>query len=494
MLGLSPVWFMVGGEHKTMYEIAVGIVRRLQQAGYEAYLVGGCVRDMLLGREPKDYDIATSARPEEVGRLFPRHIEMGKQFGVLVVLEGGYQFQVATFRSESGYLDGRHPSNVQYSDACADAMRRDFTVNGIFYDPEAKRHLDWVGGMADLQARLIRTIGDPDKRFTEDHLRMLRALRLAVELGFRIDGATFDAVRRNAWRIRDVSAERIREELERMFNPCLQGVVQPGDENLPLVGGFVSRAPRKALVRALELLHLSGLLRCVLPELEATVGCEHKSKHHPEGSVYEHILLMLDNVSTDADPLLVWCVLMHDIGKPVTMRIEPGADTQTFHEHDKVGAELTESIMTRLRFPAKQVKLVAQVVRYHMQFKDVPHMKRSTLRRMMLRPTFDLELQLHRLDCLGSHRDLSIYEFLLNARAELQSRSELVPPLVRGADLLALGMTPGPELGRLLHEIREKQLQDELKTREEALAWARARLTQSRNDGRNDGHRTGAGQ
>lgn len=474
-----------------MYETAVGIVRRLQQAGYEAYLVGGCVRDMLLGREPKDYDIATSARPEEVGRLFPRHIEVGKQFGVLMVLEGGYQFQVATFRSESGYLDGRHPSNVQYSDARADAIRRDFTVNGIFYDPETKQHLDWVGGTADLQARVIRTIGDPDERFAEDHLRMLRAIRFAVQLGFRIDGATFDAVRRNAERIRDVSAERIREELERMFAPCLQGVVQPGDEDLPLVGGFVSRAPRRALVRALELLRLLGLLRCVLPELEATVGCEHKSKHHPEGSVYEHILLMLDHVSADADPLLVWCVLMHDIAKPVTMRIEPGSDTRTFHEHDKVGAALAESIMTRLRFTSKQIKLVSQIVRYHMQFKDVPQMRKSTLRRMMLRPTFDLELELHRLDCLGSHRDLSIYEFLLNARSELRSRSELVPPLVRGADLLALGMAPGPELGQLLHEIREKQLQDELKTREEALAWARARLSRSGDGDRQAGERPG---
>ena len=434
-------------------EKATDIVLKLQRAGFAAYWVGGCVRDFLLRREPSDYDIATSARPEQIERLFSRTIAVGRKFGVMVVVEGKQQFQVATFRAEADYRDGRHPEQVSFGDARADALRRDFTVNGLFYDPLAQRLHDWVGGEADLHARRIRTIGYPEERFAEDHLRLLRAVRFAAQLGFVIEPATLEAIRRLGGRIKNVSAERIRDELLKLFSP-----------------------PHAA--RGLELLEQSGLLEHVLPELAATRTCEQSPDFHPEGTVFAHLVLMLKHLPPDADPLLPWAVLLHDIAKPETASRDPVTGVIHFYEHERVGAYMAEALLERLRFPRKQIDALVKAVRCHMQFKDAPQMRKATLRRMLMRPTFPLELELHRVDCLGSHGQLQIYEFLLQQSKELEAQPQMRPPLLTGNDLLALGMKPGPAMGALLNELREKQLQDELQSAAQAKQWVRKRMAQ----------------
>ena len=430
---------------------AAEIVRRLQQAGYEAFWVGGCVRDFLLGREPGDYDIVTSALPEQIEKLFNRTIPVGRKFGVLVVIEGEHQFQVATFRAESDYRDGRHPERVSFGDAAADARRRDFTINGLFYDPIGQKLHDWVGGEPDLKARLIRTIGSPLDRFGEDHLRMLRAVRLAAQLQFEIEPETLAAIKNIAAKIQDISAERIRDELLKLIQP-------PHAE------------------RGLVLLEQSGLLEQVLPEIHATRDCEQSPDFHPEGSVFEHLRLMLRHLPEGADASLAWSVLLHDVAKPVTASRDQDTGSIHFYGHERVGAEMASTILERLRFPRKEIDDIVKTVRCHMQFKDVPEMRKATLRRLLLRPTFPLELELHRLDCLGSHGQLDIYKFLVAQAAELEQMPQIQPPLLKGDDLLAMGMKPGPDLGALLSEIREKQLQDELKTPAEAREWVKTRL------------------
>ena len=437
---------------------ALEIVRRLQQAGFPAFWVGGCVRDFLLGREPVDYDIVTSALPEQVERLFQRTIPVGRKFGVMVVLEDGRQFQVATFRAEADYQDGRHPERVAFGDAKADACRRDFTVNGLFYDPVRKESHDWVGGEADLRARIIRTIGFPEERFAEDHLRLLRAVRFAAQLGFSIETGTFAALQANAAKINGISAERVREELVKLFRP-----------------------PHAA--RGLDLLRESGLLEQVLPEIAATVACEQSPDYHPEGTVFNHIRLMLQHLPPDPDPSLPWAVLLHDVAKPATASTDPQTGSRHFYGHEKIGADMAAEILERLRFPRKQIDEIVEAVRCHMQFKDVLEMRKSTLRRLLMRPTFPLELELHRLDCLGSHGRLDVYEFLVAQARQLEAQPDIRPPLLNGDDLIALGMTPGPALGALLAEIREKQLQDELKTQAEARRWAKRRLVQAKKPG-----------
>jgi len=434
-----------------MRTTATEIVRRLQHAGFSAYWVGGCVRDSLLGREPGDYDIATAARAEEIEKLFPHTIPVGRQFGVVIVVVDGNPFQVATFRAESDYADGRRPSQVSFGDPRADALRRDFTVNGLFFDPLTKTTHDWVGGEADLRSRVIRTIGVPEERFSEDHLRLLRAVRFAAQLNFEIEPVTFTAIKQLAARIEIISAERLRDELLKLFTPgCAE--------------------------RGLQLLHASGLLKHVLPELAATVTCEQSPDFHPEGTVFAHLCLMLRQLPADADPLLPWAVLMHDIAKPLTASRDPTTGSIHFYEHERIGAEMTRQILNRLRFPKKQIETVATTVRHHMQFKDARQMRKATLRRMLMRPTFPLELALHRLDCLGSHGRLDAFEFLSAQAEELARQPEIVPPLLTGNDLIELGLNPGPELGRVLAEIREKQLADELKSKAEAEAWMKKQL------------------
>jgi len=443
-------------------ELATGLVRRLQAAGFEAFWVGGCVRDFLLGREPGDYDIATNALPEQIERLFPHTIAVGRKFGVMIVVEAKQHFQVATFRAESDYRDGRRPETVAFGDAQADALRRDFTINGLYFDPVAGKSHDWVGGAADLRAGIIRTIGAPEERFAEDHLRMLRAVRFAARLGFEIEPQTFAAVKTHAAKIKLISAERIRDELSKLFAPS------PAQSP--------SLRPGVPAARGLELLGASGLLEHLLPELAATVTCDQSPDFHPEGTVFTHLCLMLEKMPSDANPLLPWAVLLHDIAKPLTASRDPQTGSLHFYEHEKVGAEMAERILERLRFPRTQIEVVAAAVRHHMQFKDAPQMRKATLRRLLLRDTFPLELQLHRLDCLGSHGSLDIYDFLVAQFAELATQPEIRPPLLTGADLIKLGMKPGPQLGKLLAEAREKQLADELKTKAAACAWAQARL------------------
>ena len=430
-----------------MRAIATEIVCRLQAAGHATFWVGGCVRDHLLGKEPYDFDIATGARPEQIESLFRKTLAVGRQFGVMVVIEKGHQFQVATFRAEAEYTDGRRPDKVTFCDARADALRRDFTVNGLFFDPAKEELHDWVNGRADLEKKILRTIGDAHERFGEDHLRLLRAVRFAAQLGFELDPATLAAVQSLASKITSVSSERIRDELLKLFQP-----------------------PHAA--RGLDLLRESGLLPHVLPELEATLACEQSPQFHPEGSVFNHIRLLLANLPPDAHPSLPWTALLHDIAKPATAVRQPDGRI-TFYGHEKIGAEMTETILTRLRFPRKQIEEITFVVLHHMQFKDAPQMRKATLRRMLLRETFPLELTQHRLDCLASHGQFDIYDFLQREAAELAKLPQLAPALVTGADLIALGVKPGPALGELLHAIRDKQLAEELSTREAALAWAK---------------------
>jgi poly(A) polymerase len=431
--------------------VAKAIVSRLQSAGFSAFWVGGCVRDFLLGREPHDIDIATDARPEQVEKLFQRTIAVGKKFGVIIVVEGKQQFQVATFRSDENYQDGRRPEKVTFSDARADALRRDFTVNALFYDPIANTTHDWVGGEKDLRAKIIRTIGQPEARFGEDHLRLLRAIRFAAQLGFEIEPQTFAAVQALAPKIKLISAERIRDELLKLFRP-----------------------PHAA--RGLDLLRDSGLMERVLPELVATLTCDQSPNYHPEGTVYNHIRLMLSQLPPDAPVTLPWAVILHDIGKPPTASVDEKNGLIHFYGHEKIGADMAREILNRLRFPKKEIEEAVVCVRQHMQFKDVKEMRTATLRRLLLRETFPLELELHKLDCLGSHRSLDHYDFLVEQAKELEKKPEIRPPLLKGEDLIALGMEPGPALGELLHEIREKQLSDELTTKREAKAWVKKKL------------------
>ncbi len=428
-----------------MEKVAREIVSRLRQSGHVAYFAGGCVRDLVRGEAPKDIDIATDARPGEVQKIFSRTYAVGAHFGVIVVLENGFQFEVATFRSDGAYLDGRRPAEVHFSTAEEDAKRRDFTINGMFFDPEKDEVIDYVGGRADLAAKIICAIGDPSQRFAEDRLRMLRAVRFATVLDFEIEPATWEALVRHAGSITDISAERIREELVRIF-----------------------MSPRR--VRGWDLLDASGLLRVILPELEATKGCEQPPQFHPEGDVFKHTRIMLELLPNETSLPLVLSVLFHDIGKPPTASVDENGRIR-FNGHDRVGAEMTEALMQRLRFSRAEIDATVEAVRQHMVFKDVPKMRVAKLKRFMARPTFEDELELHRVDCASSHAMLDNYEFLQRKREEFANEPIIPPPLVRGDDLLSLGLKPGPRIGEILEAVETRQLEGGFKDREEALAW-----------------------
>jgi poly(A) polymerase len=456
-------------------ESAKAIVARLQGAGFAAFWVGGCVRDFLLGREPQDFDIATDAKPEQVEKLFRKTIPVGKKFGVIIVVENEIQFQVATFRAEADYQDGRRPEKIEFANAEADASRRDFTVNGLFYDPLTEKIHDWVGGENDLRAKIIRTIGQPEERFGEDHLRLLRAVRFAAQLNFEIEPKTFAAIQALAPKIKIISAERVRDELVKLFAPPTTG---RAGSPLPADGAHGVTRPTSPAARGLVLLRDSGLLEHVLPELTATIHCEQSPDFHPEGSVFNHIVLMLEKMPVEADALLPWAVLLHDIAKPVTAEREAATGKIHFYGHEKVGADMAEKILQRLKFPNREIEAVVACVRNHMQFKDVKQMRKATLRRLLLRETFPLELALHRLDCLGAHGDLELYHFLVAQAEELKNQPQMLPPLLTGNDLIALGVAPGKKLGELLHELRDRQLAEEIKTPDEARAWVKRMLAQ----------------
>jgi len=430
-----------------MEKTARDVAARLRERGHLAYFAGGCVRDIVRGETPKDFDIATDANPEAVQKLFPHTYAVGAHFGVILVVENGFQFEVATFRADDVYVDGRRPSSVHFSSPEEDARRRDFTINGMFYDPVAEKVIDFVGGRADIQAKLVRAIGDPGQRFAEDRLRMLRAVRFATVLDYKIDRETWDALLANVVSINEISAERIREELVRMFLSSNR-------------------------TRGWDLLDSSGLMRAILPEIDAMKGCAQPEQFHPEGDVFEHTRLMLQFLPEKVSVPLIFGVLLHDVAKPRTATVDNTGRIR-FNEHDRIGAEMTEEIMRRLRFSGAEIDATVEMVRQHMVFKDVPKMRMAKLKRFMARPTFDDELELHRVDCQGSHRMLDNYEFLLRKREEFANEPIIPPPLVRGDDLIALGLKPSPKFGEILEAVETRQLEGTLRTREEALEWVK---------------------
>ena len=432
---------------------ATDIARRLQEAGYTAYFAGGCVRDELLGLDPHDYDIATSAKPNEVQKLFPHTQAVGAHFGVILVMEHGRAFEVATFRSDHEYIDGRRPEMVTFSTPEEDAARRDFTINGMFHDPVADRFIDFVGGQADLQSRTLRAIGDPVARFREDKLRLLRAVRFAARFSYEVDPATWGAIKSHAADIHAVSTERIREELVKIL-----------------------AHPNR--LRGFDLLDQSGLLKEILPEIEALKGCEQPAQFHPEGDVFVHTRAMLEFLPPDAPANLALAVLFHDIGKPPTFRYHADEDRIRFSGHDRVGASMTEKLMERLRFSRHDIDRVAEAVRQHMVFKDVQNMRTAKLKRFMAREGFDEELELHRVDCQSSHGALDNYDFLKAKAEEFANEPLIPPPLVTGHDLMALGWKPGPHFGPVLEAVQTAQLEGALTTTEEALAWVRQNYPQ----------------
>lgn len=431
-------------------KLAVRIANTLHDKGFTAYFAGGCVRDHLMGKKPEDFDIATTAKPEEVEKLFSKTIPVGKQFGVILVIEEGVQFEVATFRAEGDYKDGRHPSKVSFTVPEEDAKRRDFTVNGLFYDPIEKKIHDFVGGEKDLKKKIIRAIGDPVARFREDKLRLLRAVRFASTLDFEIDEPTWKAVCDHAKDIREVSPERIREELTKIFT-------------------------RSGSVRGFTLLSESGLMRVILPEIEAMRNVQQPEKFHPEGDVFEHTRLLLANLKPPVSEVLAFSALFHDIGKPKTQALRDGR--LTFYEHSEEGARMTAEIMRRLRFSNDVIDDVCEAVANHMKFMDVKKMRAGKLKRFISRPTFQEELELHRIDCLASHGMLDNYEFLQGKLKEYANEELKPKPFVNGKDLIAFGMQPGPQMKPVLEELYELQLEGTYKDREEALAWAKKKVS-----------------
>lgn len=428
--------------------IAFEIACTLQAKGHVAYFAGGCVRDFLRGETPKDFDIATSASPDEVERLFPKTVAVGKQFGVILVYREGKTFEVATFRSEGPYVDGRHPSSVRFTSPQEDAQRRDFTVNGLFYDPFEKKVIDYVGAEADIRKRVIQAIGEPEARFQEDKLRLLRAVRFAANLDYSIEEKTWTAVKRLTPKIHEVSAERIRDELIKTFT-------------------------RPGAGRGLELLLESGLLQEILPEVAVMKGVEQPPEFHPEGDVFTHTQMLMERLENPS-AVLAFAALLHDVGKPPTFQVREGRIR--FYEHSRVGAEIAERILRRLRFSNDEIEAIATCVDNHMKFANVKEMRVGKLKRFMSLPTFPTELELHRIDCQASHGLLDNYEFLKRKREEFREEELKPKPLLNGDDLKSLGMKPGPGMKPILEEAYELQLEKRIQTKEEALAWGRAKM------------------
>ena len=431
---------------------ALRVLERLRAQGHDAYFVGGCVRDLLLGTSPQDYDIATSAHPDQVMSQFSNTIAVGVQFGVVLVVDADgsaanepIHVEVATYRSDVGYSDGRHPDAVRYSETAEqDVQRRDFTINGLLLDPLNNEVLDYVGGRSDLERKIIRTIGDPRQRFREDKLRMMRAVRFAARLGYEIEPNTMAAIRELAREIHQVSRERIRDELDKMLTE--------------------GRARR-----CFELLDATGLLVEVLPEVKALQGVEQPPQYHPEGDVWVHTLLLLEGLEKGCAKSLAWGVLLHDVGKPPTFRVAP--DRIRFDQHAEVGTRMTEDICRRLRFSNEITEQVSALVANHMRFGDVRKMKESTLKRFMRLPHFEEHLELHRLDCSASHRDLSLYEFVREKLARTPQEEIRPAPLITGLDLIEHGWKPGPRFRTVLQAVEDAQLEGVLHSREEAMSF-----------------------
>lgn len=428
-------------------QAATEIVQLLRGAGFAAYLVGGCVRDILMGREPKDYDVATAATPAQVVQMFPDSLTVGAQFGVVIVQRDEGNVEVATFRSDGRYADGRHPVRVEYAESAEeDVRRRDFTINGLLYDPLEDKVLDFVGGQADIRARKVRTIGDPYKRFNEDRLRMLRAVRFAARFNFELESATAAAIREQASEIRLVSAERIRDEILKILT-----------EGQPRQG--------------FELLDSTNLLEHVLPEVKAMQGVEQPPQFHPEGDVWTHTLMMLEGLQSPT-PTLALGVLLHDVGKPRTFSIR---ERIRFDNHVEVGAKMAEEICRRLRLSSHASQRVVELVRHHLRFKDFPKMKRSTQIRFLRMDGFSEHLELHRLDCLASHGKLDNYELARQMLKKIPEEEIEPPRLITGDDLIQAGYTPGHVFKQILQSVEDAQLEGEIRSREDALQLVRQR-------------------
>ena len=434
----------------TSRELANSVCDTLQRHSHQAFLVGGCVRDLLLHRDPADYDVTTDATPERVMELFPQSVAVGAQFGVVLLPIDGHKVEVATFRSDIGYSDGRHPDRVVYSKSPEeDVQRRDFTINGLLMRHDNGEILDFVGGQADLLASIIRAIGEPDRRFAEDKLRMLRAVRFAARFGFEIDHKTFVSIRKHAGAITDVSAERIREELTKLLT---EGAAR----------------------RGFELLEKSWLLSIVLPEIAAMKGVQQPPEFHPEGDVWTHTLLMIEGLPAGCSPTLAWGVLLHDVGKPPTFKpASKTGDRIRFDHHVDVGVKMAQAICRRFRFSNEDTEQIAALVDNHMRFKDVGRMKKATLKRFVRLPQFAEHMQLHRLDCLSSHRNLDSYQFVERFLTETPPADVHPQRVLTGNDLLAMGYVPGPRFSEILRALEDAQLEGLVATREDAAEFVR---------------------
>lgn len=428
-------------ERRVAAERICGVLR---DHGFRALFAGGCVRDMLLGSTPQDYDVATDARPEQVAALFPKTVGVGAAYGVMLVVEPEGHFEVATFRGDGPYLDGRHPSRVDYRGEREDALRRDFTINAMFFDPATGEVVDYVGGQEDLHARIIRTVGDPETRFSEDHLRLIRAVRLAARLDFAIDDGAFAAIACLAPAIQTVSAERVRDELVKMLT---EGAAR----------------------RAFELLDETGLLEQVLPEVSRMKGVEQPPEFHPEGDVFVHTLMLLDHLK-DVSPTLAFGALLHDVGKPETATV---SDRIRFNDHDKVGAEIAREICRRLRMSNDETERIVWLVAQHMRLAHAPDMRQSKLKRFVREEGFRELLELGRIDCLASHGDLSTIAWIEDYLAHHPKEECRPAPLLSGKDLIAMGYRPGPQFKVMLNAVEDAQLEGTVTTIEEAQQLVR---------------------
>lgn len=430
-------------------EAALELARRLTAAGHEALFAGGCVRDKLLGIQPKDYDIATSARPTEVLKLFPGANEVGAHFGVVIAKHAGHHVEIATFRTDGSYKDGRRPDTVTFSTPEEDAQRRDFTINGLFERPETGEVIDYVGGMDDLRAGVLRAIGDPLARFTEDGLRLLRAVRFSTTMEFLIEPKTLAAVHECAPLLDRISPERIRDEFSKTL-----------------------LSPRRR--KGVEMLVDTELMLHIVPEFLKTIGCEQPPEWHPEGDVYTHTCIMLEMLQPDAPLELCLAVLLHDIAKPPCQTFDDEAGRIRFNGHDAMGAEMADAILRRLRYPNDVIAAVVPMVARHMQFMNVKQMRTAKLKRFMAEPTFGKEMELHRVDCGSSNGFTDNYEFLQAKAVEFAAEPLIPPPLVTGRDLIKLGLAPGPRFKEILEAVQTEQLEGRILDREPALDYLRA--------------------
>lgn len=422
------------------------IAQTLQNAGHTCYFAGGCVRDLLLNITPKDYDLATSATPQEVLKLFPKADSIGAHFGVILVKCDGHAVEIATFRTDGTYLDGRRPETVSFSTPKLDASRRDFTINGIFQDPQNHTIIDFVDGQIDIEKKLVRAIGNPSERFQEDALRLLRAIRFATKLCFTIEPNTWQAIVENAGLLQHIAVERVQAEFS-----------------------LILLSEHRA--HGLDLLVKSGLILHIIPEIIDLIGCEQPPQFHPEGDVYIHTKMMLNMLEGDITLELCLAVLLHDIGKPATYSYDPEEDRIRFSGHDALGAEMAESIMRRLKYSNKTIEDVCAMVANHMNFMNVRFMKKAKVKRFMARATYENEMELHRVDCASSNGITENYDFLRAKEEEFASEPLIPPPLVTGKDLIELGHTPGPLFKEILRTLQNEQLEGSLTSRKQAIDW-----------------------